>query len=530
MFENKTNKTVEQHAATKNSIRRLIFAAIAILLQFFLLLSLFTWLSRYATWINLVLRAFAFLIVLRIYSMHKNSTMKLPWIVLILVFPLMGVLLYLMLGIDGHTRFMRLRYKKIDDYLMPLLSQDDETIKKLEGEDKDLAGVASYIQYSAGFPVYDDSNIRYFSDTNVALESMLKDLSAAKNFIFMEYHAIEDSVCWQKIENVLKERVKNGVEVRVFYDDLGCISFLNVDFTKKLNNLGIQCKVFNPFLPGLNMFLNNRDHRKITVIDGRIAYTGGYNLADEYFNVKHPYGMWKDSGVRITGGAVKSFTVIFLDMWDASPNLGDPIKKFHPPETDLDKYLLSFPSEDPASGFVQPYADNPVDSIQTGEDVYLEIIGKSNHYCYFMTPYLIITDEMARAFSLAAMRGVDVRIVTPGKPDKKLVFEVTRSFYNSLTRNGVRIYEWTPGFCHSKICVSDDRLAVCGSINLDYRSLYHHFEDSCVFYNCDAVLEVKKDFLHTFKECLDVTETYRSGRSASLRLGQMFLRLFAQLL
>lgn len=523
-------KTVEQHAETKNSIRRLIFVAIAIIVQFLLILSLFTWLSGYTAWINIAIQLFAFIIVLRIYSMQKNSTMKLPWIVLILTFPLPGLLLYLMIGMDGHTRFMRTRYQDVDNVLMPLLASSDHALNELCETDPDSVGVASFLQQRAGFPIYNKSDIMYFRDTNQALSNMLSDLRQAERFIFMEYHAIEDSICWKRIQDVLVERIAHGVEVRVFYDDLGCISFLDAGFPKKLNDLGMNCKVFNPFIPGLNMFLNNRDHRKITVIDGKVAYTGGYNLADEYFNVTHPYGLWKDSGVRVTGDAVRSFSVIFLSMWNASPKLGEPIRKQQELETEWGKYLETSPAQGTPQGFVQPYADNPIDDIQTGEDVYLDIIGKSNKYCYFMTPYLIITDEMARALSLAAMRGVDVRIVTPGIPDKKIVYEVTRSFYNSLTRNGVRIYEWSPGFCHSKVCVSDDTLASCGTINLDYRSLYHHFENGCLFYDCDAVLDVKNDFLQIFRECNDVTDTYSLGRSRSLRLWQMLLRLFAELL
>ena len=299
----------------------------------------------------------------------------------------------------------------------------------------------------------------------------------------MEYHAIEDEEAWQRIQTVLEDRVKAGVEVRIFYDDMGSIWFVNMDFATKLKSLGIKCRVFNPILPGLNMFLNNRDHRKITVIDGKVAYTGGYNLANEYFNITHPYGIWKDTGIRMEGDAVKSMTVAFLEMWNAAGNVKS--KELVP-----EKYVIHYAYQAQQRGYVQPYADSPLDGEQVGEEVYISMANKAEKYCWFITPYLIITDEMTHALTLAAKRGVDVRIITPGIPDKKMVYSVTRSFYHNLVKHGVRIYEWTPGFCHAKMSVADDKMATCGTINLDYRSLYHHFENGCFLADCDAVLEL----------------------------------------
>ena len=287
--------------------------------------------------------------------------------------------------------------------------------------------------------------------------------------------------------------------------------------------VGIRCRVFNPFKPGLNMFLNNRDHRKITVIDGKIGFTGGYNLANEYFGITHPYGQWKDTGIRLKGDAVKSLTVAFLEMWNACKEAAYDAKS-------LEKYLVQSEFCAKQNGFVLPYADGPMNQEQLGEEVYISMAEKAEKYCWFITPYLIITDEMMHALSLAAKRGVDVRIITPGIPDKKLVYSVTRSFYNGLVRNGVRIFEWTPGFCHAKMSVADDRMATCGTINLDYRSLYHHFENGCFLADCEIVGEIRDDFVRIFLECREVTEKYRSGRSATLKLGQLVMRLFAELL
>ena len=363
----------------------------------------------------------------------------------------------------------------------------------------------------------------YFDEAVKGLEAQLKDLEKAQKFIFMEYHAIEDAEAWHKIQDVLEERVKAGVEVRVFYDDMGSIGFINTDFVKKMEAIGIHCRVFNPFMPGLNLFLNNRDHRKITVIDGKVGFTGGYNLANEYFNYTHPYGQWKDTGIRLEGDAVQSLTVTFLEMWNA-------VSDKDANDSDLSKYLFHYDYAAQQTGFVQPYADSPMDNEQVGEEVYISMINKAEKYCWFMTPYLIITDEMTHALCLAAKRGVDVRIITPGIPDKKFIYNVTRSFYHGLVKHGVRVYEWTPGFCHAKMSVADDCMATCGTINLDYRSLYHHFENGCFMADCQAVVEIKNDLIRTMGECRDVTDQYQTGRSAYLRLGQLFMRLFAGLL
>ena len=273
---------------------------------------------------------------------------------------------------------------------------------------------------------------------------------------------------------------------------MGSIGYINKDFVKKLEKRGIACKVFNPFRPGINLFLNNRDHRKITVIDGKIGYTGGYNLAEEYFHVTEPFGRWKDSGVRLEGNAVKSLTVAFLEMWYAG-------SKEAWNNVDFSRYLPDTGYQAKQPGFIQPYADSPMDQVHVGEDVYISLAEKANRYCWFITPYLILTDEMTHALSLAAKRGVDVRIVAPKIPDKKIVFRVTRSYYRPLIEDGVKIYEYTPGFIHSKSFVADGKIGVVGTINLDYRSLYLHFECGTLMIGSKALRGLKDDCEETFK-------------------------------
>ncbi len=520
-----TPSTIEKKASVKNGVGRMVFAVISILLELTLILLLFTILNRHAEWINLMTRLFSIVLVLVIYAQKKTSSIKMPWVMLIMAFPIFGVALYLLIGLDGSTRKMRERYEAIDKRLFPLLPSNAEVHEKLAQQDPGAAGIASYIRRFAHYPAYQNTDVTYYDDAAKGIAAQLEDLSKAQHFIFMEYHAIEDAESWQKIQAVLEERVKNGVKVRVFYDDMGSIGFINTDFVKRLAAVGIDCRVFNPLAPVLNLFLNNRDHRKITVIDGVIGYTGGYNIANEYFNLTHPYGEWKDTGIRLEGEAVKSLTVTFLEMWNAvkdTDNAEDDKRFRH--------YLPPVRHTASGDGFVIPYADSPMDDIHVGEDVYISIVENARSYAWFITPYLIITDEMAHAFSLAARRGVDVRIITPGIPDKKIVYAVTRSYYNMLAANGVRIYEWTPGFCHAKMCVSDDKISTCGTINLDYRSLYHHFENGCLLINMQAVKDTKEDFERTMQQCREVTQQYASGRGAFLRLGQLILRLFAALM
>ena len=540
--------TLEKKASVKNGMSRMIVACLAILIQLILLISLFTWLAEYTIWLNLLLEVMAIILVLKIYGKHTTASMKMPWIIMAIVSPLLGVLLYCLVGSDGYSAGMRRRYREVDAALLPRLPKGEEAAEHLGAADINAHGVSCYIYQNSRYPLYEHSRVTYYDSASKGLDSQLHEMAKAERFIFMEYHAIEDAESWKRIQDVLEDRVRAGVDVRVFYDDMGSIGFIDTDFKRKLESKGIACRVFNPFIPIFNVFLNNRDHRKITVIDGRVGFTGGYNLANEYFNLTHPFGEWKDTGIMIEGDAVQSLTATFLEMWNAVPRQGDPDVSFDPyllpaaaqggaAAAAAEKEMAAASSvpgaavaDSAAFGFVQPYADSPMDEERVGENVYISMIGRANHYCWFMTPYLIITDEMTHALTLAAKRGVDVRIITPGIPDKKMVYGVTRSFYNSLVRDGVRIYEWTPGFNHAKMCLVDGTMATCGTINLDYRSLYHHFENGCFFCGCDAVKDMETDFEHTFAQCRDVTEQYRTGRSRTLRLWQLFLRLFAWLM
>ena len=514
--------TIEKKASSKNGVKRFIFVLLSLILEFLLIFAGFVWLNDYAEWISVGTHILALLLVVAIYNQNKTSAMKTPWIILILLLPLFGTSLYLMIGLNASTIKMKKRYQEIDEILFPYLPANKDVAERLKEQDPRAANIARYIHTRSHYPIYDNTDIVYYDDGAKGLEAQKEELRKAEKFIFMEYHAIENAESWHGIQEILEDRVRAGVDVRVFYDDMGSIGFITTDFVKLMVSKGIKCRVFNPFVPGLNMFLNNRDHRKITVIDGKVGFTGGYNLANEYFHITEPYGYWKDTGIKITGDAVKSLTVTFLEMWNA-------IRGDDKNDTDIKSYLPDYEYHAKENGFAIPYADLPMDEEQVGEDIYMSVARYAKEYVWYVTPYLILTDEMIHTLGLTAKQGVDVRIITPGIPDKKLVYSITRSYYHSLVRNGVRIYEYTPGFCHAKMSIADDKIATCGTINLDYRSLYHHFENGCLFTGYEAVHEVRKDFEEMFAQSREVTEEYRNPR-AGRKLLQLFLRLFAPLL
>lgn len=510
-------KTEEKKQTMKNSVGRAFMAAFGVVLQVYWIVTFAIKLNSYYAVLSTATSFVALILVFRIYGETYNSAYKMSWIVLILAFPILGVCLFVLFGNEGSTAMIRHHLANIDTQTDKLLNQKPDVLEHLK-KDRRIYNQSWYLWKKAGFPVYQNTDVRFYKDTCEALEAQKEELKKAEKFIFMEYHAIQDSTAWAGIEAILKEKAASGVDVRVFYDDMGSIGFLSKPFVKRLQSEGIKCKVFNPVMPVLNVFMNNRDHRKITVIDGKVGFTGGYNLADEYFNLTHPYGQWKDSGIRLEGEAVRSLTVIFLRLWSALE------------KEDLSGFFPEVSCDASAQGFVQPYSDSPLDGERTGENVYLNLIKGAQDYVYITTPYLIIDDEMKRELTMAAERGVDVRIVTPGIPDKKLIYSVTRSYYAGLATRGVRIYEYEPGFIHAKQFLADGEIAAVGTINLDFRSLYLHFENGCLFYDCPAVADVKTDFDELFEISREVTGKYSAKQNVAVRGVQCILRLFSPLM
>lgn len=502
-----------------NAILRLVFVGVSFLFQVGWLLLLVLLLNEHSAWISLLSSALALTVVLRLYSKHTNAAMKMPWILLITTFPVMGLSLYLMFVLMGDPGVgKRLRAVR-RDMAGALPENGAQALARLEEADRSMANQFRYVWSQAHWPVYENTAVTYYPESTLAFESMKEALEQARSFIFMEYFIVADDSSFDELRQILARKAREGVEVRLMYDDIGSVGYVNMRFARGLNADGIRCQVFNPALPVLNLFLNHRDHRKITIIDGKVGFTGGYNLSDEYFDRVRPYGKWKDTGLKLEGEAVQSLTAQFLELWNVQSR-----------ERENYRAYLDISHRAAGTGFVQPFADDPLGPERVAENVYLNLIARSRKTMWFITPYLIISDEMSLALQLAAKRGVDVRIITPGVPDKKTVYAVTRSYYAGLATQGVRIFEYSPGFCHAKMCVCDGEIATVGTSNLDYRSLYHHFENDVLLSGCEAVKAICDDFESLFPQCLEVTQRYCSGRGRMLRIWQCILRLFAPLM
>lgn len=506
------------HKILKVIFGRVMFTLLCIFIQILWMISLWTAFGQYSVLCSAILETIAVIVVIRINSRSEYSAARLLWTAVILAIPAFGLCLYSMFGRRGITRTIKRRYDGVHRTFVPHLLPKEDILPKLKEDNIYIHNQLKYIQNTSMFPVYENTDVRYFPLADEALVSMLEDLRNAKEFIFMEYFAVEDAESWHIIEEILLEKIAQGVEVRFIYDDFGSIAFVKPEFMKRLNRKGIKCRVFNPLVPFVYAFMNHRDHRKITVIDNQISYSGGFNLADEYFNINSPYGHWKDSGIRMEGDAVKSHTIMFLQMWNSILQT----------DKDYTAFLKPYSHKiENCHGYAQPYSDTPLDNNTLGENVYMNIIKNATDYVYITTPYLILDTEMEKELCMAAQRGIDVRIITPNIPDKKSIFLLTQSYYNKLIRSGVRIYQYTPGFMHAKNYVCDDKIGVVGTINMDYRSLYLHFECATYLYDIPAVSDIRKDFEETLLKCHEITLENCLRRKLHTRIYQAVLRLIA---
>ena len=502
----------------KTIFSRLTFMIIMVVIELFILFAIFHWCHEQAGWIEGVLRLLSLIIVLLIIKNSRHLSSDMMWILLIILLPVAGTAFYLFLGADlivSRTfHALQSNTAKARKYYV----QDEDTIREVTGKYPDDRGQMSYIARSSGFPFYRNTGFDYYPLGDEGYPVMLEEMHKAEKFIFLEYFIIEEGTMWNGMLEILEEKAKQGLDVRVMYDDLGSLTTLSGKYASQLEEKGIKCITFNRINPIVGSIMNHRDHRKIMVIDGKTAFSGGINLADEYINAVTKHGHWKDNVIRIKGEAVWSYTVMFLTHWNA----------LRPTDEDYTVFKCDG-TEGPADGYIAPYGDTPLDTEITGQNIYMGILNAANDYCYIMTPYLIIDTEFINALILAAKHGADIRIMTPGVPDKKIVWDITRSYYRQLIAGGVKIYEYTPGFVHAKVFVSDDRIATVGTINLDYRSLYLHFENGTYLYGSEKVMEIKKDYTDTLEKCHLVTlEECRTGPVRAFLLA--VLRIFAPMM
>lgn len=502
----------------KMAIKRGLIVVIGLILQVLVSLSIYLFFIEKIFVIQLLFDALGLLLTLNLIRNSKNYSYTLPIIIMLILFPIVGTVLYIIYYNNKNSSKTLKQIKQSEKENAKYLVQDE----KIKEEFKDN-GKLRYLSDYTGYPVTKNNDITYYPIGEEAFEDMIQELKKAEKFIFLEYFIVAHGKMWSSILEILEEKVKNGVDVRMMYDDMGCISTLDKSYPKELEKKGIKCVVFNKLNPVAGVFLNNRDHRKILDIDGRVAFSGGINIADEYINAKVKYGHWKDNGFRISGDGVWNYTVMFLTLWNALRKEDDDFYKF--------KYDFSNKANKDGNkdGYVVPYAETPLDEEVTGEDVYLNIINQANKYVYIFTPYLIIDTDMINALNLAVKRGVDVRIIIPGIPDKKIVYTLSESYVEPLVKGGVRIYKYTPGFVHSKVFVSDDTIATVGTINMDYRSLYLHFECGCYLEGIDVIKDIKDDLVSTMEKSKEVTQEEANPKLLK-GLWQAVLRLVAPLM
>ena len=501
-------------------LNRAFITALIVLMQVgFFLLEISKWANHYVQ-IAAALRVLSIFIVIYLIVKPNNPAVKLAWIVPILVFPLFGGILYLAFGHVIISRKLRDSIQSADELMRKNMPDHEEILNKMESENPPAANQSRYLQLYSGVPVWENTKTAYFPEGHSYWKQLLEDLEQAEHFIFLEYFILGEGTMWDEILKILIKKVHQGVEVRLIYDDVGSVFKLPRHYDSYMEEKGIQCEAFNKLIPFMTIVLNNRDHRKIVVIDGKIGYTGGINLSDEYINYKKLYGYWKDAGIRLEGEAVWNLTAMFLQIWNL----------FRHTDEDYKLYYHHFTEKVEGRGFVHPYGDTPFDNETVGENVYLNMIGYARKYYHVFTPYLVIDNEMCTALKLAAKRGVDVRIVTPGIPDKKSIYWLTQSNYQNLIEAGVKIYQYTPGFIHSKCVLCDDETAVVGTINFDYRSFYHHFECGVFLYHADAIDALKKDMEDTFLVSESITMDWCKKKFFKMNVIGPVLKLFSPLL
>ncbi len=498
-----------------NAIKRALIVIVGVLLQFGFAITIRLFFYKYLGIITLFYSLISVLIVLGILKESTRLSNDLPWIILILIFPIFGTILLITLGRSySKNKLLKSIFEHEEKYNKYLIQEDN--LEK-EINDKKMDNI-KYLMNRTNHFVSTNNTITYYNFGEKFYPELLKELKKAEKFIFMEYFIINEGVMWNGILDILKEKASKGVEVRILYDDMGSVAMLSTKYPKELSKYGIKCIPFNKLSPFRGIFMNNRDHRKMTIIDGKVAFSGGVNLSDEYINVNSKLGIWKDNGIKIVGDAIWNLTVMFLTLWNANTNEDQDIRKF--------KY--EFKNHDANTGYVIPYGVAPFHKDLIGEDVYINMINSAKEYLYIMTPYLIIDTEMVNALCRAAKRGVDVRIIVPGIPDKKIVYTQTTSFFRVLHNSGVKIYKYTNGFVHSKVVLSDNIRAVVGTINMDYRSLYLHFENGIYMENVSEIKEIFKDFMDTFEDCRKL-ENQDVKTNFIKSIWQAILRLFAPL-
>lgn len=482
---------------------KIVFGRTAILvflmaLQALVLFGGFAILDKQIIVLNYMVGFLAAVLLIYLLNARQNSSFKLMWIIFIMAFPVVGVTFYLYTRIQPGTSYITRRIDELITEESDFLKPAKDATEKVYVSSRQEFGLFKYIYEKGNYPVYDNASIKYFPLGEDKFKELVYQLERAEDFIFLEYFIVERGYMWDTVLEILTRKVREGVEVRFLYDGTCTLSLLPKNYPDRMKKRGIKCKVFSPMTPFLSTHQNNRDHRKILVIDGHTAFTGGINLADEYINRKERFGHWKDTAIMVKGKAVNSFTLMFLQMWNINESGKENYGRYMYHGGYIETGMRT-------GGYIAPYGDSPYDKEELGKKVYLDILNRAKDYVHIMTPYLILDEEMRDALTFAAQRGVAVKLILPHIPDKKYAYFLARTHYEELISEGVEIYEYTPGFVHAKVFTSDDEKAVVGTINLDFRSLFLHFECAAYIWKNPVVMDVEGDFQSTLTHCQKIS-------------------------
>lgn len=494
---------------------RIVISGIVLLFQMVILFVMLRTLSDRSVFIYTVSEILAIITVVYIVNRRGNPSYKMAWIVFILIVPIFGITVFIFFGGGRVLPHLKRKMRLCESHNMPYLKDDEEAQNALKYDDYPHSRQAEYLARESGYPLYKNTEVEYLSPGEVFLPRFLEELEKAQKYIFLEFFIVAEGEMFNSIYKILRRKAAQGVDVRLLFDDFGSIKRQHKGFIERLRRNGIKVAVFNQIRPSLSIFMNNRNHRKIAVIDGITAVTGGINLADEYINAERRFGYWMDCAVILRGEAAASFAVMFCNMWEFTTR--------H--RLEVQNYLTDYSVQ--TGGYVLPYCNDPLKDKNVAAGIYMQMLNSAQRYVYIISPYLIIDNTMTETIKMAARAGIDVRIITPHIPDKWYVHPVTQYNYTELLEAGVRIFEFTPGFIHSKIFVSDDIVATVGTVNMDYRSFSLHFECGVWFSSNSAVGDIKNHFDEIQTMCREIKLAKWRRAPWITRLKRSILHLFA---
>lgn len=535
--KNKVDETIQDGKKRRSNIFKSIIAKPAflntflIVLQFFILATLLLNFAEYAQIFLIISNILSFIFIVGLLNNDDNSAYKLPWIMLIALVPVVGVGMYIVLTIIPYSKKISNKLKEEEEESRKYLQEDilkSRQLLETAGLRSGSKGLAKYLQEVSGFPSYfNNTDIRYFPEGRLTFEEMLDDIESAKEHVFIEFFIVSEGLVLDTFLELLEKKVKEGVKVKFMFDGTNEFKLLK-NFEDKVTDLGIECRIFAKVAPVLSTYQNSRDHRKLVIIDGKIAYTGGINLADEYADLKERFGYWKDCGIRLKGPVAKTMSAQFLTMWNLAAKISSDYKNVQ--NSEYEKYLDRKVEASPSEGVVMPFGDMPGDKEQIGENIILHLLYTAKDYIYIVSPYFIVDNEILTAMKYAAGRGISVNLIMPSIPDKKIPYYVGQSYYPTLIENNVKVYQYQPGFLHSKLYLSDDEIAAVGTINMDYRSLHLHFENGIVFEGNDAIFDIKSDICSIIENSKEITlDEYKKIPRIKRLIGRA-MRIFGPLM